>query len=80
MDLIHSHASSNVLDGIAEFDGTDHMYFHGGEKGYHQAWDSRLFNYGKYEVLRFLLSNLAWFLDEYRVDGFRYDAVTSIIY
>ena len=48
IDLIHSHASSNVLDGIAEFDGTDHMYFHSGEKGYHQAWDSRLFNYGKY--------------------------------
>lgn len=39
-----------------------------------------LFDYGKYEVKRFLLSNLAWFMDEYKVDGFRFDAVTSILY
>ena len=62
MDLIHSHASSNVLDGLAEFDGTDFQYFHQGEAGYHKQWDSRLFDYHKYEVLRFLLSNLAWYL------------------
>lgn len=39
-----------------------------------------LFDYSKFEVLRFLLSNLAWFMDEYKFDGFRFDAVTSILY
>ena len=80
VDIIHSHASSNVLDGLNKFDGTDCCYSHGGERGYHSAWDSMVFDYGKYEVKRFLLSNLAWFLDEYKVDGFRFDAVTSILY
>jgi len=62
------------------FDGTDHQYFHGGERGYHVKWDSLLFDYSKWEVLRFLLSNLAWYLEEYRFDGFRFDGVTSMLY
>lgn len=80
IDLVHSHASNNVFDGINRFDGTDHSFSHGGARGYHSGWDSMLFDYSKYEVKRFLLSNLAWFLDEYHVDGFRFDAVTSILY
>lgn len=80
MDCIHSHASSNVLDGISQFDGTDHQYCHGGPRGRHSQWDSMLFDYSKYEVIRFLLSNLAWFVEEYKIDGFRFDAVTSILY
>lgn len=80
IDLVHSHASTNENDGIKHFDGTDHCFSHGGERGYHSGWDSMLFDYSKYEVKRFLLSNLAWFLDEYNVDGFRFDAVTSILY
>jgi 1,4-alpha-glucan branching enzyme len=80
MDCIHSHASSNVFDGISQFDGTDHQYSHSGEKGRHSQWDSMLFDYSKYEVLRFLLSNLSYFLDEFQFDGFRFDAVTSILY
>jgi 1,4-alpha-glucan branching enzyme len=80
IDIIHSHASSNVNDGLNRLDGTDACYSHAGPRGYHQAWDSMVFDYGKYEVKRFLLSNLAWFLDEYKVDGFRFDAVTSILY
>ncbi len=62
------------------FDGTNHQYFHGGERGYHTKWDSLLFDYSKWEVLRFLLSNLAWYLEEYRFDGFRFDGVTSMMY
>lgn len=80
IDIVHSHASNNVNDGINRFDGTDHCYSHAGSKGHHTAWDSMIFDYSKYEVLRFLLSNLVWFLKEYRVDGFRFDAVTSIMY
>ena len=80
IDIVHSHASNNVTDGINRFDGTDHCYSHGGTKGHHLAWDSMIFDYSKYEVVRFLLSNLAWYLEEYQVDGFRFDAVTSMMY
>lgn len=80
MDIVHSHASSNSMDGINQFDGTDHQYFHEGERGRHSLWDSRIFNYGHWEVLRFLLSNLRWYMDEYHFDGFRFDGVTSMLY
>ncbi|CAI7806742.1 unnamed protein product [Closterium sp. NIES-53] len=80
MDCVHSHASNNVLDGLNMFDGTDGQYFHSGERGYHWMWDSRLFNYGHWEVVRFLLSNLRWWLEEYKFDGFRFDGVTSMMY
>lgn len=80
LDVVHSHASKNVLDGLNEFDGSDHHYFHGGQKGTHKLWDSRLFNYGHHEVLRFLLSNLRFWMEEYQFDGFRFDGVTSMIY
>ncbi|CAL0309935.1 unnamed protein product [Lupinus luteus] len=80
MDIVHSHASSNTLDGLNLFDGTDSHYFHPGSRGYHWMWDSRLFNYGSWEVLRYLLSNARWWLDEYKFDGFRFDGVTSMMY
>lgn len=80
LDVVHSHASKNVLDGLNEFDGTDHQYFHSGGKGRHDQWDSRLFNYGHHEVMRFLLSNLRFWMDEYQFDGFRFDGVTSMLY
>ncbi|KAF3941224.1 hypothetical protein ABW19_dt0206043 [Dactylella cylindrospora] len=80
LDVVHSHACNNVLDGLNMFDGTDHLYFHGGPKGRHELWDSRLFNYGSHEVLRFLLSNLRFYIEEYQFDGFRFDGVTSILY
>ncbi|KAL8154456.1 hypothetical protein V2J09_012216 [Rumex salicifolius] len=80
MDIVHSHASKNTLDGLNMFDGTDSHYFHSGERGYHWMWDSCLFNYGSWEVLRYLLSNARWWLDEYKFDGFRFDGVTSMMY
>ncbi|CAD6250825.1 unnamed protein product [Miscanthus lutarioriparius] len=80
MDVVHSHASSNTLDGLNGFDGTDTHYFHSGPRGHHWMWDSRLFNYGNWEVLRFLLSNGRWWLEEYKFDGFRFDGVTSMMY
>lgn len=83
MDVVHSHASNNVTDGLNGFDvgqSTQESYFHTGERGYHKLWDSRLFNYGNWEVLRFLLSNLRWWLDEFKFDGFRFDGVTSMLY
>lgn len=80
LDVVHSHASKNVLDGLNQFDGSDAGYFHAGSRGYHSLWDSRLFNYSELEVLRFLLSNLRWWLEEYNFDGFRFDGVTSMLY
>ncbi|MBW1840409.1 MAG: alpha amylase C-terminal domain-containing protein [Deltaproteobacteria bacterium] len=80
MDIIHSHATRNEVEGLSRFDGTLHQYFHDGPRGFHSAWDSRCFDYGKPQVLHFLLSNCRFWLDEYRVDGFRFDGVTSMLY
>ena len=80
MDIVHSHAVKNLSEGLNEFDGSDDQYFHPGGKGFHSSWDSKLFNYGKEEVLRFLLSNIKYWIDEFHMDGFRYDGVTSMLY
>ena len=80
MDLVHSHAVKNERDGLSLFDGTDYQYFHSGGKGWHRAWDSRCFDYGKTDVLHFLLSNCRFWLDEYRFDGYRFDGVTSMLF
>jgi len=80
LDVVHSHACKNVADGLNMFDGTESCFFHSNPRGYHSLWDSRLFNYSNWEVLRFLLSNLRWFVEEYKFDGFRFDGVTSMLY
>lgn len=80
IDLVHSHAVKNEVEGLAKFDGTRYAYFHEGSRGEHSAWDSLLFNYAKPEVLHFLLSNCRFYLDEYHIDGFRFDGVTSMMY
>ena len=80
MDLVHSHAVKNIFEGLNEFDGSGHQYFRFGDAGNHPAWDSKIFDYGKPEVLRFLLSNVRFWLEEYRFDGFRFDGVTSMLY
>ena len=80
LDVVHSHASRNTREGINEFDGTAYQFFHEGPKGDHPAWDTKCFNYGKNEVLHFLLSNLKFWLTEYHFDGFRFDGVTSMLY
>nr|GEU98143.1 1,4-alpha-glucan-branching enzyme 1, chloroplastic/amyloplastic-like isoform X1 [Tanacetum cinerariifolium] len=83
MDVVHSHVSNNVTDGLNGFDvgqGTQDSYFHTGDRGYHTQWDSRLFNYSNWEVLRFLLSNLRWWIEEFKFDGFRFDGITSMLY
>jgi 1,4-alpha-glucan branching enzyme len=79
IDLIHSHASKNVQDGLNQFDGSNSCFFHDGARGEHTLWDSRLFNYTEFEVMRFLISNLRWWYEEYRFDGFRFDGVTSMV-
>lgn len=80
LDLVHSHAVGNTLEGINLFDGTQYQYFHEGGQGDHPAWGTKLFNYDKPEVLHFLLSNLKYWMEEYHFDGFRFDGVTSMLY
>jgi len=80
MDLVHSHGVSNEVEGLSRFDGTLYQYFHDGPRGTHPAWDSRCFDYGKTGVIRFLLSNCRFWLEEYRFDGFRFDGITSMLY
>ena len=80
LDLVHSHAVKNTVEGINAFDGTAYQFFHKGPQGDHPAWGTKCFNYGKPEVLHFLLSNLKFWLTEYHFDGFRFDGVTSMLY
>ncbi|BBO91317.1 alpha amylase C-terminal domain-containing protein [Desulfosarcina ovata] len=80
MDLVHSHSVSNTVEGLGQFDGTEYQYFHEGSRGHHHAWDSRCFDYGKPEVVHFLLSNCRYWLDAFHVDGFRFDGITSMLY
>eukprot|EP00002_Diphylleia_rotans_P001391 TRINITY_DN10782_c0_g1_i1.p1 TRINITY_DN10782_c0_g1~~TRINITY_DN10782_c0_g1_i1.p1 ORF type:complete len:499 (+),score=71.59 TRINITY_DN10782_c0_g1_i1:43-1539(+) len=80
LDIVHSHASPNTIDGLNMIDGSDSAYFHSGSRGLHKLWKSKLFDYGKDKVVRFLLSNIRFYLEEYRFDGFRFDGVTSMIY
>lgn len=64
-------------DGLNLLGGTEDQYFLSGQRGWHPAWGTKLFNYGKHEVIHFLLSNLKYWLEEYHFDGFRFDGVTS---
>lgn len=80
MDIVHSHTVKNINEGLNQFDGTDYQYFHTGERGIHPQWDSLLFDYGKTEVQRFLLSNIKYWMEEFRFDGFRFDGVGSMMY
>ena len=80
LDVVHSHASKNVREGLNLFDGTAHQFFHAGPRGEHPAWGTKCFDYDKNQVLHFLLSNLKFWLTEYHFDGFRFDGVTSMLY
>ncbi|MFO7868565.1 MAG: alpha amylase C-terminal domain-containing protein [Bacteroidales bacterium] len=80
MDIIHSHSVKNELEGLSKYDGTDYQFFHKGPKGNHDAWDSKCFDYGKDDVVHFLLSNCKYWITEFNFDGFRFDGVTSMLY
>ena len=80
LDLVHSHSIKNIAEGINEFDGSDHQFFNTGASGNHSAWGTKLFNYGKPEVIHFLLSNIKFWLEEYHFDGYRFDGVSSMLY
>ena len=80
LDVVHSHACTNTREGINEFDGTVYQFFHKGPRGDHSAWGTKCFDYGKPQVIHFLLSNLKYWMEAYHFDGFRFDGVTSMLY
>ena len=80
MDIVHSHAVKNEVEGLSNFAGDPYQYFNRGDRREYPAWDSLCFDYGKNEVLHFLLSNCKYWLEEYHFDGFRFDGVTSMLY
>lgn len=80
MDLVHSHSAKNEAEGLGNFAGDPNQYFYPGDRRTHPAWDSLCFDYGKNEVLHFLLSNCKYWLEEFKFDGFRFDGVTSMLY
>lgn len=80
MDLVHSHAVKNELEGLGNYDGSGYQFFHTGIRREHVAWDSFCFNYSKDEVIHFLLSNIQYWMKEFHFDGFRFDGVTSMLY
>ena len=80
MDLVHSHSVKNVNEGLGLFDGSPGQYFHANNRRHHKAWDSLCFDYGKNNVIHFLLSNCRYWLEEYSFDGYRFDGITSMIY
>jgi 1,4-alpha-glucan branching enzyme len=91
VDTLHQRGLGVILDwvpshfptdehGLAYFDGT-HLYEHADRRqGHHPDWDSFIFNYGRHEVRSFLLSSASLWLDAYRADGLRVDAVASMLY
>ena len=80
MDIVHSHAVKNENEGLGRLDGTPDLYFYSDHRREHPAWDSLCFDYGKDQVMHFLLSNCKYWLEEFRFDGFRFDGVTSMLY
>ncbi len=80
MDLVHSHAVKNELEGLGNLAGDPNQYFYPGDRREHPAWDSLCFDYGKNDVIHFLLSNCKYWLTEFQFDGFRFDGVTSMLY
>ena len=80
MDLVHSHAVKNEVEGLAKYDGSRTLFFHEGPRGDHPAWDSLCFDYGRNNVIHFLLSNCKYWLEVFQFDGFRFDGVSSMLY
>ncbi|KAL3508461.1 hypothetical protein ACH5RR_027862 [Cinchona calisaya] len=80
LDIVHSYAAADEMVGLSLFDGSNDCYFHSGKRGNHKFWGTRMFNYGDQDVLHFLVSNLNWWVEEYKVDGFHFHSLSSMMY
>ena len=66
--------------GLARFDGTALYEHEDPREGYHQDWNTLIYNYGRREVKNYLIANALYWLEEYHIDGLRVDAVASMLY
>ncbi|CAN6477717.1 unnamed protein product [Victoria cruziana] len=80
LDIVHSYAAADEMGGLSLYDGSNDCYFHTGRRGMHKFWGTRMFKYGDPDVLHFLLSNLRWWVEEYKVDGFQFHSLPSMMY
>ena len=79
LDWVPSHYPGDA-HGLYRFDGTALYEHEDPREGYHPDWKSYIFNYGRYEVRSFLISNAIFWLDRFHADGLRVDAVASMLY
>jgi len=70
LDLLHNNFVSAIHG----------LFTHSVEKGFHALWESRVYNFSQIETLRFLLSNIRFWMDEFKFDGFKFNGVSSMLY